>query len=333
MGFFSTPISRHFKMRLNFSLRKSLSLSLLLLTLLMLLAFFIGPLFPADPAQRFSFISRLPDPSQNSLVPIIAGAEEISYPAQGTSSSLKKFSFAYLHGFSASRQEISPVAEDIAKYFAAPAFFVRLAGHGIHDQGESLGQAQCLDWLKDSDRAVTQASIPGRDLVIIATSFGGLLASFAALEHPDQIKALVLISPLFDTADPRAKWLSGPLGPFWARLLIGTTREYPTQNEMQRRLSTYHYPSRVIPQLMDCVNFIRQADLSKIKIPLLVFYTEKDRVVSVAEIKKRFAEFGSSKKKLVEVAQASQHVLTGQMIEPTTIPFVEDQIEKFLETL
>ena len=41
-----------------------------------------------------------------------------------------ELSLVYLHGFSASRAEISPVPERVAQELGANLFFTRLAGHG-----------------------------------------------------------------------------------------------------------------------------------------------------------------------------------------------------------
>lgn len=300
----------------------------------------MGPLFPADPSKRKSFVS-----TTHETPALVPGTEEKFFEAKvpadlaagsvnaTASTKNKKFSFSYIHGFSASRQEISPVIEDVAKYFSAPAFFIRLTGHGVADNGETFAKSQSLDWMNDADRAIEKALVPGHDLVLVGMSFGGLLATFAALEHPEQVKALILISPLFELPDPRAQFISGPLGRIWAQFILGPYHDYATKNETHRRLTTSHYPTKVIPQLMDCVNYIKTVKFSKIKTPLLLFYTENDKVVSVDAIKRRFNEFGSSQKFLVEVPGATDHILTGQMIEASTTDFVEHKIENFLENL
>ncbi len=84
---------------------------------------------------------------------------------------------------------------------------------------------------------------------------------------------------------------------------------------------------------MNCENLITGLDLSKIKIPILVLYTEKDEVVSVAEIKHQFQVFGSSKKFLIEVPNAKGHILIENIIDPETLPFVEKTMKEFLENL
>ncbi len=323
MGFFSNSKSRNKIYIGNKVFFISLCFCLLVFTLS------LGPFLRIDPSQRKSFVSNL----SNAPDHIIQGAEETFYQPKLGSTSSKKFSFSYVHGFSASRPELSPLIENLADYFAAPVFFPRLAGHGIDDKGESLSQANCFDWLNDSDRAVEKAKLSGRELILIGMSFGGLMSTFATLEHQVDIKALILISPIFELPNPIARFVSGPLGPILARIILGPYYEFTPKNEMNARYWTTRYSTKLIPQLMDCENFMRVKDLSKIKIPLLVLYTERDDVVSVQAIKDRFKDFGSSKKLLVDVPGANDHVLTGNIISPQTLPFVEKTMKNFLESL
>ena len=58
----------------------------------------------------------------------------------------------YIHGFSASRREISPVPEAIAAALEANYFGTRLAGHGRSGgavPGEALGDVSVEDWTLD----------------------------------------------------------------------------------------------------------------------------------------------------------------------------------------
>ncbi len=307
-----------------FTRKRILRISLSLIAVLFILA--LGPLLKIDPSQR------KPRPLENPPH-VINGAEEILYQPKGTPTKSQNWSFGYIHGFSASKQEIAPVIEDLADYYGAPTYFIRLTGHAIDDGGNSFGESRCLDWLSDADRTVEKAKVSGRNLALIGTSFGGLLATFEALEHQDNIKALILISPMFELPNPIAKFVSGPLGVWFARIILGTHHEFTPKNDLNRKYWTTRYSTKIFPQLMDCENLMRSQDLSKIKIPLLVLYTHKDEVVSVPAIEERFKDFGSTKKFLVEVPGANNHVLSGNVMNPETIPFVEKQIEEFLEKL
>lgn len=310
---------------MGFFSQKKIRVLLFIFAVLFILS--LGPLLRIDPLQRKTYLSAL----SKTPAHLIDGAEETIYLPKAGSTHQRNFSFAYIHGFSASRQEISPVVEDLADYFGAPVFFARLTGHGIDDEGASLSQGHCFDWLNDADRVIEKAKVPGRDLILIGTSFGGLMSTFAVLEHPQDIKGLILISPIFELPNPAARFFSGPLGGYLARLFLGSSHEFIPKNEMNRKYSTTRYSTQVLPQLMDCVNYMREQDFSKVKIPLLIFYTDKDEVVSLQAIKERFKDFGSTKKFLIDVPGADNHVLTGNIMNPGTVPFLEERIKEFLK--
>ena len=61
------------------------------------------------------------------------------------------YSIVYLHGFSASRQEISPVMEKVADALEANLFFTRLSGHG--QTMETLSESTPNEWFQDATEA------------------------------------------------------------------------------------------------------------------------------------------------------------------------------------
>ena len=58
-----------------------------------------------------------------------------------------KTSLVFIHGFSATRFELSPVIEILGKELQANIFFTRLKGHG--QDGKALGEATFDDWMID----------------------------------------------------------------------------------------------------------------------------------------------------------------------------------------
>jgi hypothetical protein len=58
------------------------------------------------------------------------------------------WSVVHLHGFSASRLETAPLAEQVAARLGANLFETRLSGHG--QDAPALGQATSQDWLADT---------------------------------------------------------------------------------------------------------------------------------------------------------------------------------------
>jgi pimeloyl-ACP methyl ester carboxylesterase len=121
-----------------------------------------------------------------------------------------EWSLVYLHGFSSSRREISPVMETVATRLGANLFFTRFRGHGTVS-GEDMGQVGLLDWLEDAREARAIGHLTGEKVMIAGTSHGGLLAAWVAmLDGPEPVAGLALVSPNFEPCDKRTRWLTLP---------------------------------------------------------------------------------------------------------------------------
>ena len=238
---------------------------------------------------------------------------------------------AYLHGFSASRRDISPVVETLAKTLGANAYFARLAAHG-RTTADEFATVTPQDWLNDAREALAIGRRIGDRVILIGTSTGALLAIMAALEDQSGIAALVLLSPNFAIQDRRARFISGPMGPWIARLVIGQDYSFRPVTSGHADLWTSRYPSEGIVALMNLVNSARSLQLSALKVPTLIIYTSKDTVVDTQAIRDRFAEIKAESKLLVDLPQATRHELTGNALAPVTVRPVIDQISKFLST-
>ncbi|UCD68174.1 MAG: hypothetical protein JSW48_15555 [Betaproteobacteria bacterium] len=81
----------------------------------------------------------------------------------------------YLHAFSASRQELSPVPEQLAKRLGANLLLTRLSGHG--SPGDALGYVTVEDWLTDAVEASQIGRALGDRVLLMGTSTEGTLAA------------------------------------------------------------------------------------------------------------------------------------------------------------
>jgi alpha-beta hydrolase superfamily lysophospholipase len=236
----------------------------------------------------------------------------------------------YLHGFSASRRDISPVVETLARTLQANAFLTRLAAHGLAAPAE-FTTVTPQDWLDDAREALAIGERIGNRVVLIGTSTGALLATMAALEgDQSKIAALVLLSPNFGIQDRRAAFISGPLGPWLARLVIGKEYSFKPASSGHAEFWTMHYPSQGIVALMNLVNHARSLELGNLKIPTLVIYTDTDTVIDTQAVQDRFAEIGARQKLIVDLPEATRHELTGDALAPETVQPVLARIMQFL---
>jgi alpha-beta hydrolase superfamily lysophospholipase len=297
-----------------------------------------GPLFPftPQPSAIRDVVENVPD------LDLYLARREAQHadvkPEQGKTiiwndpaiRSKTPLSLVYIHGFSASRKDIAPVIETLAGTLGANAFLTRLAAHGRTTPAE-FAAVTAQDWLDDAREALAVGRRIGRRVVLIGTSTGALLAAMAALEdNSTDIAALVLLSPNFGLRDWRAKFISGPLGRALARFVLGKEHSFHPDSIGHAEFWTTHYPSQAVVALMDLLNHARSIDLGKLKMPVLVIYTDQDTVVDVAAIRDRFDEIQAPTKLIVDLPEASRHELTGDALAPETVQPVVQRILQFL---
>jgi alpha-beta hydrolase superfamily lysophospholipase len=239
------------------------------------------------------------------------------------------FAVVYLHGFSASRGELSPVSERVADSLGANLFFTRLRAHGRVD-GEAFATVRASDWINDAREAMAIGRRIGDSVIVIATSTGATLALEMAVEDPSLISAMVLVSPNHDPQDVRARFVSGPLGRPLARLIGGSHYGFTPSNAAHGELWTSRYRSEAIPAMMDLVNHERSLDLSALRMPVLTLYTKHDDVVRVDLIESRHAEIGSPVKRIVDVKEATRHEMASTALAPAVVDPVVREIVSFL---
>ena len=121
---------------------------------------------------------------------IIPGAEKRVRWFEGRQGERTETAVIYLHGFSATRQEVAPLGEQLADELQANLFETRLAGHG-RETG-ALANVSAEDWMADAAEALAVGRRLGDRLVVVGTSTGATLAlaaadleDFASVESPD----------------------------------------------------------------------------------------------------------------------------------------------------
>jgi len=240
----------------------------------------------------------------------------------------------YLHGFSASRRELSPVVEHVADSLGANVFFTRFAAHGRVD-GEGFRSVTPQQWIDDAREALAIGKRLGDRVIVIGTSTGAVLAMELAREAEEAHDttapaALVFVSPNYEPADWRARFIAGPLGPWLARTVGGPYYGFKPANAAQSELWTWHYRSEGVAALMDLVLYGQRIDVSQITAPLLTLYTHKDDVVRVDLIRSRHMDFASIPKRIIDVPEATNHVLAGDAMGPRAVDPVVNMIISFV---
>jgi len=309
---------------------------------IILIALLSGPLFyfrPTPVAMELPISS--PEQVDDYIVQTegkVAGlrsdlAKYVSW-ANVTSRQKTKYSVVYLHGFTASRRDISPVVEKLASGLGANAFYTRLKAHGLQG-GDEFANVKAVDWWNDAREAFAIGKLIGQQVVLVGTSTGGLLATLLAMDREAQqsIAALILLSPNYGLRNWQARFVSGPLGKYIARRAIGAERVTKASNDGHAYAWTHRYRAEGIVALMDLTNSMQRKKLDDIAIPTLLLYTERDQLLDVDAMRVRFDSIIDKRRQMINIEGATRHELTGDILEPATVGPVLKSIETFLREM
>jgi esterase/lipase len=263
---------------------------------------------------------------------IVPGAEKTIIWADESKKQKTDYAIVYIHGFSATRQEIAPVCDILANKIEANLFYARLRGHGR--DSEAMGSATANEWMNDMVEALVIANRLGEKVLVIGNSTGATLAVWAAIQADlrDSISGLVLISPNFYPANPIVGITRLPWGLQIGRALMGDFREWEPRNAQEERYWTYRYRIEVFYTMMGLVDMVDHLDFSQIKMPVLIIHSDRDQVINVEKVKERYQEIGSKRKSRVVVNNTQDewgHILAGDILSPTTTETVVKLIMDF----
>lgn len=190
-----------------------------------------------------------------------------------------EWSVLYLHGFSATAQEVRPVPDRVAKGLGANLVFTRLQGHGR--DGDAMAEATVSGWMRDVAESLAVARQVGERVLILSASTGGTLAAAAAVDATLSrgVAGIVFISPNFGVNNPAAPLLTLPAARYWLPLVAGAERSFEPLNEGQATYWTTRYPSVAALPMAALVKEVVALDFSATEVPALFWYVDQDQVV------------------------------------------------------
>jgi len=313
----------------NLHVMKKIFYAFLLVLLVLALAFFLGPK-PEKPLYTNEFPMVSADPEQlEKWVTDRENTEKIKPDNEArfiwANDSVKgktKYVLLYLHGFSASWFEGSPVNVDFARHFGCNAYFPRLAAHGLDTQEALLDMTPDRLW-ESAKEALTVARQLGEYVVIMSTSTGGTLALKLAAEFPDKICGLILFSPNVEINNSTAWLLSKPWGLQLARKSVGgnyrITNPDSTNRECQYWYCKYRLEGIVyLQQLVETT--MNEEVFKKVTVPVFLGYyykdeTHQDKTVRVDAALRMFDQLGTPADIRVKMAfpEAGDHCIANSM--------------------
>ncbi len=248
------------------------------------------------------------------------------------------YSIVYLHGFSASQEEGRPIHTNIAKEFGCNLYLSRLAEHGI-DTADPMIRLTPGEYWESAEQALAIGKQLGNKVILMGTSTGGTNALQLAAAFPDDVAALVLLSPNIAIFNDKAWLLNNPWGLQIAKAVTGGDYMISADTRpVYRQYWYWKYPVEATTQLEEYLETTMTKETFKaVKQPLLLLYYYKDdihqdSVVSVPAMLKMYDALGTppNLKMKQAIPNAGNHVI-GSYIRSKDLLSVQRAIEDFLE--
>lgn len=276
---------------------------------------FDASILPDDPAtlqpwldqRELQFSDLRPDAAKRI---VWAGATGVKTP----------LAVVYLHGFSATSEEIRPVPDDVARGLEANLFFTRLAGHGRSN--EAMAGAVAGDWIEDLAEAMEIGRRLGDRVLVVSTSTGATLAAIGATDPAlsDGMAGIVMVSPNFGVRSAAGKILDMPLAEVWGPMVAGATRSFTPQNDAHAKHWTTSYPTAALFPMAALVRHAVGLDYRGVALPALVIYSQDDQVVSPAMTEQVMANWGGplqfEERTMGPGDDPFSHVIAGRVLSP-----------------
>lgn len=241
----------------------------------------------------------------------------------------------YVHGFSASKGELRPVPDEVANALGANLFYTRLAGHG--GDGAAMAQASLRDWVNDYAEAIEIGRKLGDRVVVVATSTGAALATWASAQPAlaRDVAGYAFISPNYGVQASGAWMLTLPWGGQIAELVAGKERGFEPRNEAHGRYWTTRYPTSATLPMAALTEIARDTPVETVTAPVLFIFSDADKVVR-PELTRQMAERwgGPAEMMLVEGSDdPGHHVIAGDALSPSTNGLVAGRITEWAKSL
>ena len=317
---------------------------LVLLLLVLIVVYLLGPkpatpvyntTLPAVPAEAAALENYIrQNEAQHTLKPdnearIVWASDSVKQPTD--------YAIVYLHGFSASQAEGDPVHKNIARKFGCNLYLARLAEHGI-DTADAMINLTADEYWETAKQALAIGKQLGRKVILMGTSTGGTNALQLAAAYPNDVAALVLLSPNIAINNDKAYLLNNPWGLQIAKLVSGGDYNISTDTGAlyhQYWYSKYHLKATVaLEELLETT--MTNENFKKVTQPVQLLYYYKDAVhqdstVKVDAMLQMFDALGTpaNLKRKQAIPNAGNHVI-GSYIRSNDFASVQKAIEQFL---
>ena len=282
-----------------------------------------GPSFPLDQIEdRITM-------AESQITDIRPGLEK-SIIWTGAPHQRTRYAIVYIHGFSASKEELRPVPDRIAAALGANIFYTRLTGHGR--TAEAMREGSVAAWMQDLAETFQIGSMIGDKVIIISCSTGGTLVAVGMARgiFSEQLISTVFFAPNFGVQDRMAPLLTWPLARYWAPLIGGEMQTNTPRNQLHARYWTTSYPTISLIPMMQLIDMVDGAELRTSTVPALFYFSPDDKVVDPQKTK-NFITRWRGPKEIVQIngndsEDELNHLITGQVVSPSQVSRAADAV-------
>jgi esterase/lipase len=287
------------------------------------------PAVPAVPQELEQYVAQ--QESKHKIKPEC----EAQIVWNDTTKKKTEYAVVYLHGFSATQMEGNPTHRRFAKEFGCNLYLARLSDHGVDTTEALLYYTPDRVW-ESAKEALAIGKQLGEKIIIMSTSTGGTLALKLAAEYPDDVDALINLSPNIALRHPAAFISNNPWGLQIARLVVGGKYNISDATDDESRYWTKKYRLEAVTQMEELLETSMTKDLfQRIKQPSLTVYYYKNeeeqdpqvKVSAMIEMNDQLSTPGDLKV-AVSVPTAGAHPL-GSGLASKDVNAVYAEIEKF----
>ena len=246
-----------------------------------------------------------------------------------------KLAVVYVHGFSATGQEVRPLPDLVAKALGANLYFARLSGHG--QDGAAMGKPRLADWAADVDEALAIGAALGDEVIVMGCSTGCTLLT-SALAKGAKTKGIVHLSPNFGLRHVLAHMLLQVPGVrTWGPWLIGREKTFEPESDGHAAYWTLKYDIQAVFTMADAVRAAMASEIETIETPAYFAFGETDQVVSPSKTHRVMARWGGPVVAdiLVQGPQDDKlgHVMAGDVFSPNQTDALAERLTQWAKLL
>ncbi len=239
-----------------------------------------------------------------------------------------EYSLVYLPGFTATRKEIAPVVEELAKKFNANSFFSRLPSHG--EEADDYSNSRTEDFFETAKEAVLIGEKLGKKPIFVGLSTGAALLQYT-LEKRKSGYAFIALSPAFYG---RYHYMNVALNPWvglgLVKLIIGQYYEWAPHFPTQELFWNTKYNTDILPHMTRVFQLTSRQDYNDFSIPYFLIFNEHDSVIDHTVMLEKWRQAKNPMNKTKSIVSRDLHVVAGDITSPENTKVVIDDISNWL---